>query len=102
MYYFTQIKCIMNKTSFSKMSMLTVAVVTAGPLNIFAQANDPVHSPSELVDALHTAFGDHHSRAVHAKGIILEGEFVPDKRAAAITSAFHLQQARSKVTVRFS
>lgn len=29
----------------------------------------PAHSsPAQLVDALHTAFGQHHVRAVHAKG----------------------------------
>src|SRR5512146_3138215 len=26
-------------------------------------------TPQQMVDALHTTFGDHHSRAVHAKGI---------------------------------
>ncbi len=36
-------------------------------------------SPGQLVDALHAAFGEHRSRAVHAKGIILEGSFVPSQ-----------------------
>jgi catalase len=39
---------------------------------------------------------------VHAKGIILEGIFTPDKGAAALTKAFHLQQESSKVVIRFS
>ena len=34
-------------------------------------------SPAQLVDDLHSAFGDHHVRAVHAKDIILEGSFTP-------------------------
>jgi catalase len=59
-------------------------------------------SPADLVDALHTAFGDHHSRAVHAKGIILEGEFIPDPQAKKWTIAPHLQDATSHVVVRFS
>ncbi|MES1178319.1 MAG: catalase family peroxidase [Myxococcales bacterium] len=59
-------------------------------------------SPKDLVDALHTAFGDNHSRAVHAKGVILTGEFSPDAAAAALTKAAHLQQTRSEVTLRFS
>ena len=68
--------------------------------------NDPStkqqSSPGQLVDALHTAFGDHHSRAVHAKGIILEGDFIPDPAAAALTKAPHFQDQSSKVTIRFS
>jgi catalase len=60
------------------------------------------HSPEQLVDALHTAFGNHRARAVHAKGIILEGVFTPDLRAATLTTAFHLQNRASIVTVRFS
>jgi catalase len=59
-------------------------------------------SPQDLVNALHTAFGDNHSRAVHAKGMILAGEFTPDPAAAALTRAPHLQKMRSQVTVRFS
>src|SRR5450631_2904346 len=59
-------------------------------------------SPAQLVDSLHTAFGNHHARAVHAKGIVLEGNFHPDPGASSITKAFHLQQETSKVIVRFS
>jgi len=39
---------------------------------------------------------------VHAKGIILQGEFTPDTHAKEITKAPHLQGSSSKVTVRFS
>ena len=59
-------------------------------------------SPADLVKALHTAFGEHHARAVHAKGIILEGTFLPSKEAASLTKAAHLQDAESQVVVRFS
>ncbi|HYP99011.1 MAG TPA: catalase [Polyangiaceae bacterium] len=59
-------------------------------------------SPRQLVDALHTAFGEHHSRAVHAKGIILSGIFIPDTQAATLTRAAHLQSTNSNVLVRFS
>ena len=41
----------------------------------------------EMVDALHTAFGDHHSRAVHAKGIMAEGTFQPAPEAAGLSNA---------------
>jgi catalase len=60
------------------------------------------YAPGQLVDALHTAFGSHRARAVHAKGIILEGVFTPDPRAATLTTARHLQNQASVVTVRFS
>jgi catalase len=59
-------------------------------------------SPAQLVDALHSAFGKHHVRAVHAKGIILEGDFTPNAHAASLTTAAHLQKTGSAITVRFS
>lgn len=67
-------------------------------------AQDPgqTSSPSQLVDALHAAFGEHHARAVHSKGIILQGTFTPDAGAATITKARHLQKTKSTVVVRFS
>ena len=34
-------------------------------------------APQQMVDALYSAFGDHHSRAVHAKGIMAVGTFEP-------------------------
>ena len=67
-----------------------------------APATKETFSPSQLVDALHAAFGTHKARAVHAKGIILEGAFKPDARAATLTTAAFLQQIPSKVTLRFS
>lgn len=63
----------------------------------------PAHaSPAQLVDALHTAFGQHHTRAVHAKGVILEGSFVPAPKASTLTKAAHLQRTSSRVSIRFS
>jgi catalase len=63
-----------------------VALVFAYPLLLLSRvlaspgtAPPPTKStPAELVDALHTAFGEHHARAVHTKGIFLEGSFEPD------------------------
>lgn len=72
------------------------------------QPSSPVATPQQkrsaqdLVDAFHTAFGEHHARAVHTKGIVLEGVFEPDPGAAALTRAPHLQGTRSDVTLRFS
>jgi len=79
------------------LGVTTTAVASPDP------ATSPAHSsPAQLVDALHTAFGQHHVRAVHAKGLILEGAFVPNAHAASLTKAAHLQKTASKVVIRFS
>lgn len=68
-----------------------------------ANAQDSLqYSPKDLVNALHTTFGEHHARAVHSKGIFFEGTFLPSKEAAAITMAKHLQRVPAKVIVRLS
>lgn len=79
--------------------VLSVVLFFTGSL--FAQ-QDTAPKPGEMVDALNAAFGKHHARAVHAKGIILEGTFKPSKEAAGITVAPHLQRQSSTVQVRFS
>lgn len=73
-------------------------------LSFFQQtkAQEQHASPAQLVDALHTAFGKHEARAVHAKGVFFEGTFTPDAGSAKLTKAFHLQKESSSVTVRFS
>jgi catalase len=86
----------------SKTTTLAFAVATATASIASADAPPTKYSPGQLVDALHAAFGTHPARAVHAKGIILEGTFVPDAGAAALTRAVHLQKLPSKVTLRFS
>jgi catalase len=58
--------------------------------------------PQQMVDALHTAFGDHHSRAVHAKGIMAVGHFEPSKEAAGLSKAALFDQGKLPVLVRFS
>lgn len=87
-----------NRHSFI-LSILLLALANVAAL---AQDNNQKSSPGDLVNALHSAFGEHHTRAVHAKGIILEGGFVPDKAAAQLTKAIHLQNQPSKVLIRFS
>jgi len=99
----------MNKTILSGLAVTSIAAAAivagsarANSTNADKKSNGLKSTPKDLVDALHTAFGDHHSRAVHAKGIILLGEFTPDASAGTITRAPHLQRVRSQVTVRFS
>ena len=92
---------IVSTTSFGS-SLLAGVAAAAEPFNWSPQVNDPIHTPAELVESMHSAFGYNHCRAVHAKGIILQGEFTPDTHAKEITKAPHLQGPSSKVTVRFS
>ena len=58
----------------------------------------------QIVDTLTKLSGGPHAgyRANHAKGIVVQGEFVPAKSAAGLTKAVHLQNKASPVVVRFS
>jgi catalase len=59
-------------------------------------------TPAQLVDALNGVFGKHpYARAVHAKGIVLEGTFTPSAVAPTVSKAPHFQAA-VPVVVRFS
>lgn len=57
---------------------------TPAPTVIEAAAED---LPARLVEDLHGAFGRHHARAVHAKGTILRGRFLPDDSASTLSRA---------------
>ncbi len=94
----------MKNTSLSILtSLLFVSVgVPRSLAQSLTQPPNPSAAPADLVNAFHSAFGDHHARAVHTKGIILEGTFIPDAQAATLTKAAHLQKDSSRVVVRFS
>lgn len=59
-------------------------------------------APQQMVDALYAAFGDHHSRAVHAKGIMASGVFEPSPDAARLSKATLFSSGPLPVVVRFS
>ena len=59
-------------------------------------------APQQMVDALYAAFGDHHSRAVHAKGIMAVGTFEPSQLAADLTTASIFSHGALPILVRFS
>ena len=59
-------------------------------------------SGQQMVDALHRAFGDHHSRAVHAKGIMATGMFVPSAEAAELSNASIFADGKLPILMRFS
>jgi catalase len=59
-------------------------------------------SGQQMVDALHTAFGEHRARAVHAKGIMATGDFTPASGAGALSKAALFRGGTIPVLVRFS
>jgi catalase len=75
----------------------------AEPINLAAQSTTPlVDEATQLIDDLHLAFGNHHTRAVHAKGIILEGTFTPSEAARTLSKAAVFTGPKIPVTIRFS
>ncbi len=61
-----------------------------------------VATPIQMVDMFYSAFGEHHARAVHTKGIILTGSFAPAPEARNLSRATHLQGGTLPIIVRFS
>ena len=60
-------------------------------------------TPVQMVDALNGVFGKQsHGRAIHAKGIVLEGSFQPLSSAQDLSRAAHLSGPAVPITVRFS
>jgi catalase len=84
--------------------VLLVPLLLLGASSAHAQSDPNQKStPDQLVDALNGVFGKQKdNRAVHAKGIVLEGKFTPSASAATLTKAPHLQSKAVPVTVRFS
>ena len=68
-----------------------------------ASSADAGSTPTQLVDALNLVFGKQtDNRAVHAKGIVLHGRFLPSSAAADLSRAPHFQKNAVPLTVRFS
>ena len=57
--------------------------------------------PAELVKDIHAIFGEHHARAVHAKGVILEANFEPTYEARQLSKAVAFA-GKLQATVRLS
>ncbi len=86
-------------------SILTILTPIA--LAVFSTANasraaEPQPAPDKMVDALNVAFGKQTTnRAVHSKGVVLEGKFTPASSATSVSKAPHFQEP-VPITVRFS
>jgi catalase len=82
--------------------LISLLIGLAANASVVAAAPEKHESPAQLVDALHSAFGVHHARAVHAKGIILEGNFTPSNDAKNLSKASLFSGGQIPVTIRFS
>ncbi len=72
--------------------------------NRMAVAEDefPERLPAQLVQDFHAAFGEHHARAVHTKGLILQGIYTPSAEAKDLCRAQLFMESSVPVIVRFS
>lgn len=87
--------------SVANLFLAAFVVAHSASLMRAAELGNP-STPAEHVDALNLVFGKQTThRAVHAKGVVLEGRFVPAPSAASISNAPHFLQPVA-VTVRFS
>ena len=89
----------------TKISLLSAVAVLALAHPVGAGAQMPAAAqpaPQQMVDALHAAFGEHHARAVHAKGLMAEGSFEPSPQAAGFSKAALFHQGAVPVIARFS
>lgn len=79
----------------------TTALAMSPPLLPTPIAATP--SSTQMVAALNSVFGAHaHSRANHAKGVLVQALFTPTASAAGISRAPHFSGAPTPVLVRFS
>src|SRR4051794_12734735 len=69
-----------------------------------AQPSDTSSTPARLVAAFDNMFGGQHPglRAVHSRGIVLEGRFFPAPSAANLSRATHMTGGAVPIVVRFS
>ena len=90
--------------SLAALPLVVVLVIPTVALAQEAPASEKSQS-EQTVDAVNGVFGVHPgARAVHAKGIVLQGTFMPSPSAAPVSKAAHLQKKKAAipVTVRFS
>jgi catalase len=83
------------RSHFSSVGWLLVAAM-------MLPTSAPAEDGAQLVGDLHSVFGEHHARADHAKGTILEGWFTPSADAGALSKAAVFGKEAAPITVRFS
>lgn len=82
--------------------LLALGLGSAGMAVAQPSGTNPI--AAELVQAFDNVFGGEHPgfAAVHSRGIVLEGRFLPAASAATLTRASHLTGGLVPVVVRFS
>lgn len=94
-------KLAQNRAAHLASASLCLSALLAGPT--LAQNMTPAQaSPLDMVNALHTAFGEHHARAVHTKGVMLEGTFTPASTGRGLTSEPIFTGGSLPIVARFS
>jgi catalase len=90
-----------NKAMIGRTLLACAVMSTTAPAQ---QTPGAEHTtPVQMVDALNGVFGKQsHGRAIHAKGIVLEGSFLPAPSARDLSRAAHFKGGRVPITVRFS
>ena len=92
-------KSIRRSVGRARAVVLGILLCMAGAAQAASSAKA---SPRDMVDALHTAFGEHHARAVHTKGVMLEGSFSPSAEARTLTKEPLFAAGPLPVIARFS
>jgi catalase len=89
----------------TKMTGSMVALLLSlSSVSAHAEEND-VETVAKIVDIQHELFDGPHEgfRSVHAKGVVLKGDFYPDESASRISKAEHFNtDAATPIVVRFS
>jgi catalase len=80
---------------------LVGSIVVLSPLCLIGKTAAQDVDPAELVKDIHAIFGEHHERAVHAKGVVLEATFEPAAEARRMSKAA-VFAGNIKATVRLS
>ena len=58
--------------------------------------------PAQLIQDFHAVFGEHHARAVHTKGLILQGTYTPGPEARQLCRAQLFMESSVPAVIRFS
>jgi catalase len=80
---------------------LTAILLASSALVLNGRSMAQDVDPAELVKDLHAIFGEHHARATHAKGVVLEATFEPTQEARELSKA-SVFAGKVQATVRLS
>jgi catalase len=100
-----RMRILKHVSMFAMASFLFAPVAnTQAPQPTQTTGSEQHSTPGQLVDAFNAVFGKQGPgvRANHAKGVDLEGVFLPSASASTVSKAPHLQRISVAVTVRFS